>query len=406
MKKLAIFCIPLLGTLLFSCQNGSPASTSSSNKTITEGANPETQKPNTDIASAFKGQTRIQGVYTSTPYTVEIINENLGRPWAVIQLPDSRFLITDKNGWMNLVTLDGKSSHKIEGLPAVDSKGQGGLLDVALDPDFNNNKTIYWSFSEPVSGGNHTSVAKGVLSTDEKTIENIEVIFRATPVYNGKLHYGSRLAFDEDGSLYVTTGERSDLPTRPLAQDGSAYLGKILRLTKDGQAVSTNKLGWKHEIYSIGHRNPQGLVFHPETKELWETEFGPLGGDEVNLIKQGINYGWPIITYGREYSGAVIGEGIGQKDGYEQPVYYWDPSISPSGIDFYTGSIEEWKNNLFIGSLSGQKIIRLVIENNKVIGEEWLLTEYGERFRDVLSGKDGNLYAVTDSGKLFRISKK
>lgn len=147
-------------------------------------------------------------------------------------------------------------------------------------------------------------------------------------------------------------------------------------------------------------------MFHPETKELWETEFGPRGGDEVNLIKPGINYGWPIITYGREYSGAVIGEGIGQKEGYEQPVYYWDPSISPSGIDFYTGSIDEWKNNLFIGSLSGQKIIRLVIENNKVIGEEWLLTEYGERFRDVLSGQDGHLYAVTDSGKLFRVSKK
>lgn len=408
MKKLALLCLPFLGALLLSCQNGTPTLGSNSSAPSLSEVNPETSSPNTDLEPAFIGQTRIKGVKTTTPYTVEVLNTDLGSPWAVIQMPDSRFLITDKEGWMYLVSQDGKTSHKIEGLPAVDSKAQGGLLDVALDPNFAQNRLIYWSYSEPVNGGNHTSVAKGSLSPDEKSIESIEVIFRATPVYDGKLHYGSRLIFDKSGALYVSTGERSDRQTRPLAQDGSAYIGKILKLTPQGDpAIATGQgKGWKPEIYSIGHRNPQGLAFHPETQDLWETEFGPRGGDELNRIEPGLNYGWPIITYGREYSGAVIGEGIAQKEGYSQPVYYWDPVVSPSGIDFYTGSIDEWKNNLFIGCLSGKKIIRLVLENQKVVGEEWLLADSGERFRDVLSAQDGHLYAVTDSGKLYKISKK
>lgn len=394
---------------LFSCKNGTPTGTDSTeNPNTISISNPETASPNTDIKPAFEGQTRIKGVKTSTPYDVIVISENLGRPWGIINLPDGRFLVTEKSGFFYIISQDGKTQNKVTGIPAVDAKGQGGLLDVALDPDFANNRMIYWSFSEPYTGGNHTAVAKGKLSADEKTIENPAVIFRATPTYDGRLHYGSRLVFDKDGNLFVSTGERSDLATRPLAQDQNTYLGKILKITKDGKPAPGNPqiAGWKPEIYSTGHRNPQGTAIHPLTGELWEAEMGPRGGDEINLIKPGKNYGWPTITYGEEYSGLTIGEGIGQKPGLEQPVYYWDPSISMSGIDFYTGNINEWKNNLMIGCLSGQKIIRLVIENNKVVGEEWLLGDKGERFRDVLSAKDGNLYAVTDSGKLYKLSKK
>lgn len=407
-----IIYIPLLSLCIatISCKNGNhTASDNTDTETPVSGSqNPETGSPNTDIKPAFTGQTRIAGVKTSTPYNVDVITQNLGKPWGIINLPDGRFLVTEKTGFIHLISKDGKNVTKITGLPAVDSKGQGGLLDVALDPDFQNNRMIYWSYSEPYTGGNHTAVAKGKLSANETSIENPTVIFRATPTYNGDKHYGSRLIFDKDGNLFVSTGERSDLATRTLAQDQNTYLGKILKITKDGKPAPGNPqiAGWKPEIYSTGHRNPQGTAIHPVTGELWDAEMGPRGGDEINLIKPGKNYGWPTITYGEEYSGLTIGEGIGQKAGLEQPVYYWDPSISMSGIDFYTGNIDEWKNNMMLGCLSGQKIIRLVIENNKVTGEEWLLADKGERFRDVLSGNDGNLYAITDSGKLYRISRK
>ena len=309
---------------------------------------------------------------------------------------------------MNILSADGQTMSKVEGFPTVDSKAQGGLLDVALDPDFKNNRMIYWTFSEPVSGGNHTAVGKGKLSGDEKTIESPQVIFRATPTYDGKLHYGSRLVFDKDGNLFVSTGERSDLETRPLALNTMAYLGKVLKMTKDGKPAAGNPfLGnskYKPEIYTYGHRNPQGLAMDAKG-QLWEAEMGPKGGDEVNLIQPGKNYGWGDVTYGLEYSGKKINAGTTQKEGTEQPVYYWDPSISMSGITFYTGNMDEWKNNLMLGCLSGEKIIRLVIENNKVVGEEWLLEDKKERFRDVLNGQDGNLYGITDSGKMYKISK-
>lgn len=368
-------------------------------------SNPETAARNTEIAPVVENQFRVPGVKTQTPYKVEILNTNLGRPWGIIHLPDGRFLITEKSGFLNIVSADGLKTQQIKGLPPVDNKGQGGLLDVALDPDFETNRMIFWSFSEPVNGGNHTSVAKGKLSADETKIENPHVIFRALPVYDGDKHYGSRLIFDAQGNLFVSTGERSDMATRPMAQDNSTYLGKIIKIDKNGNsAVEKPRKGWQAEIYSTGHRNPQGTDIHPITGDLWVAEMGPKGGDEVNLVEPGKNYGWPIITYGEEYSGKKVGDGFGQKDGLEQPVYFWDPSVSPSGIAFYTGKIAEWKNNLMIGCLSGQKIIRLVIEDNKVTGEEWLLTDQNERIRDVMNGNDGNLYAITDSGKLLKIS--
>ena len=266
---------------------------------------------------------------------------------------------------------------------------------------------IFFSFSEPVSGGNHTAVGKGKLSADEKNIENPTVIFRATPTYDGRLHYGSRLVFDKDGNLFVSTGERSDFQTRAFAQKQYSYLGKVLKITTDGKPApgNPNISGWKPEIYSTGHRNPQGMALD-EKGQLWEAEMGPRGGDELNLIQPGKNYGWGDVTYGIEYSGKKINNGTTQKAGTEQPVYYWEPSISMSGITFYTGNISEWKNNLFLGCLGGEKIIRLVINDNKVIGEEWLLEDKKDRIRDVLNGNDGNLYAVSDSGKLYKISKK
>lgn len=412
--KNSILKIVAVCSLLFlaSCSGNSQPTTSINNpvKGNNSASNPETTEPNSPTYQpAFEGQTRVEGVKTKTAYQVEVINSNLGKPWGITNLPDGRFLITEKSGFMNIVSADGKLVTKVEGFPTVDAKAQGGLLDVALDPDFKNNKIIYWTFSEPVTGGNHTSVGKGTLSDDEKTIENPQVIFRATPTYDGKLHYGSRLVFDKDGTLFVSTGERSDLETRPLAQSTTAYLGKVLKITKEGKPAPDNPFigssKYKPEIYSYGHRNPQGLALD-EKGQLWEAEMGPKGGDEVNLIQPGKNYGWGDVTYGIEYSGKKVGAGIQQKDGTEQPVYYWDPSISMSGITFYTGNMEEWKNNMIVGCLSGEKLIRLVIKNNKVVGEEWLLEDKKERFRDVLNGSDGNLYGITDSGKLYKISKR
>lgn len=410
MKCLSIRTLSFLGIIFLVSCTGNSKTTVAAQETTVNGIlpNPETSDKNSpEYQPAFAGQTRVPGVKTTTPYQVEVINSDLQKPWGIINLPDGRFLITSKTGYLNIVSADGKTISKVEGLPKVDDKGQGGLLDVALDPDFATNRMIFWTFSEPVSGGNHTAVAKGKLSADEKMIENPTVIFRATPTYDGDKHYGSRLAFDKEGYLFVSTGERSDRETRPYAQKQDSYLGKILKITKDGKPApgNPNLAGWKPEIYSTGHRNPQGMAIDHKG-QVWDAEMGPRGGDEINLIQPGKNYGWGDVTYGIEYSGKKINNGTTKKEGTEQPVYYWDPSISMSGITFYTGNIEEWKNNMMIGCLSGQKIIRLVIENNKVVGEEWLLTDKNDRIRDVLNGQDGNLYAVSDSGKLYKISKK
>lgn len=371
----------------------------------------ETKPANTDYKPAFTGQTRIAGVKTKTPYEVTVLTSDLKSPWGVTSLPDGRLLITEKEGALRIATVSGQLSAPITGIPKVNPAGQGGLLGIRVDPDFSTNRIVYWVFSESLPEGNLTSVAKGKLAADEKTIEGTTVIYRATPAYKGTLHYGGRIVFDKNGNLIISTGERSDLETRPQAQHLNSALGKVLRITKEGKPVDgnsfTGQADKRPEIYSYGHRNVQGLAFHPGTGDLWETEFGPRGGDEVNRIEPGKNYGWPIITYGIEYSGPKVGEGIQQKEGLEQPVYYWDPVLSPSGITFYSGnSIPEWKNNLFVGGLSGMHIARLVIENNKVVGEERLLVSEEQRFRDITEGKDGALYTVTDNGRLYRIHKK
>ena len=371
----------------------------------------ETEAANTTYPPAFEGQTRIAGIQTNTAYKVEVLDKTLNKPWGIATLPDGRFLITEKKGTMRIASATGTVGEPITGIPEVNSGGQGGLLGLCIDPSFDQNRMVYWVFSEQLPEGNLTAVAKGRLAADEKTIENATVIFRATPAHPSNLHYGGRILFSKEGHLYISTGERSDRETRPLAQDLNAGLGKIIRITTDGKPVDGNPFigtaNARPEIYSYGHRNVQGIAFHPETGDLWENEFGPRGGDEVNLIKAGKNYGWPDITYGLEYSGEKVGDAIQQKPGMEQPVYYWDPVISPSGMTFYNADIiPEWKNNLFIACLSGNHICRLVIANNKVTGEERLLVEEGQRFRDITQGKDGALYTVTDEGRLYRIAKK
>jgi glucose/arabinose dehydrogenase len=370
----------------------------------------ETKKPNSDYKPAFSGQTRIRRVKTTTPYNVEKIASKLGSPFAIVAMPDGRLMVTIKSGYMEIHDKNGALVKKITGFPAVVFDGQGGLLDVTFDPNFANNKIIYWTFSEKYSPGNLTSVAKGKLNEAAGAVENVSVIFRATPALNSNLHFGGRLVFDKDGNLFVSAGERSILEGRAQAQKLESHLGKVFKITPDGKPAPGNPFlhtaGAMPEIYSYGHRNPQGLDIDPATGELWEAEFGPRGGDEVNLIHAGKDYGWPIITYGIEYSGEKIGDAIQQKAGMEQPVYYWDPVISPSGICFYSGNaIPEWKNNLFIASLSGQHVDRLVIKNNKVVGEERLLVDKDSRFRDV-TYLNNMLYAITDDGDIYRISKK
>lgn len=370
----------------------------------------ETKDPNSNYQPAFAGQTRISGIKTTTAYESKVLSEGLEKPWGITSLPDGRFLITEKEGTMRIASADGTLSEAITGLPKVNSAKQGGLLGLTIDPSFSENRMVYWTFSENTDGKNLTAVAKGRLADDEKTIENAQVIYRATPAHESTLHYGGRILFDKTGNIIFSTGERSVLETRPQAQDLNSSLGKIIRITPDGKAAPGNPFEGRSdarpELYSYGHRNVQGLALHPVTGDLWETEFGPRGGDEVNLIKPGKNYGWPTITYGIEYSGEKIGDSIQQKEGMQQPVYYYDPVISPSGITFYSGNnIPEWENNLFISALSGSHIARLVIEGDKVIGEERLLADESQRFRDITQGKDGALYAVTDQGRLYRIGK-
>lgn len=394
-----------------SCVNGS---SSDPNSAAVQDTIPpvETKAPNSNFPSAFEGQTRVKGMQTTTEYDVSIITEGLNSPWGIAVLPDNRILVTEKEGVLRIVDSKGNLSEAITGLPQVDTEGQGGLLGILLDPDFANNRMLYWAFTHKEPEGNQTAVAKGRLSDDYKVVENSSIIYKANPLYKGKLHYGGRLLFDKTGHIILTTGERSDAEIRSQAQNLKSAIGKIIRITTDGKPAADNPFVGNPdalpEIYSYGHRNPQGIAFHPQTGDLWETEFGPRGGDELNRIESGKNYGWPIITYGIEYSGEQIGSpAIQQQEGMEQPVYYWDPVLSPSGITFYTGTaIPEWENNLFIGGLSSTHIARLAIQNNKVIGEERILATLGQRFRDIIQGNNAELYTITDSGKLYKIAKK
>jgi len=355
----------------------------------------ETKPGFANYKPASPGITRVAGAKTTTPYKVEKIANRLGNPFAIVAMPDGRLMVTLKAGTMEIHDKNGVLVKKITGLPQVVYAGQGGLLDVAFDPAWTGNKIIYWSYSEKYESGTVTAVAKGKLNEAEGKVDDISVIFRATPATKGNLQFGSRLVFDKNGDLFVSVGEKFAPEVRVQAQDLNSYLGKIIKITKAG----------KPEIISYGHRNPEGLDINPATGDLWESEFGPHGGDEINHIRPGKNYGWPVITYGLEYSGEKVGEGIQQKAGMEQPVYYWDPVVSPSGICFYNGDgIPEWKNNLFVACLSGQHVDRLIIRNNKVVGEERLLTDKNQRFRDV-AYSNNVLYAITDDGDIYKVER-
>ncbi len=406
--KIAALLVILFLALSASCDKNK----NSNVKEVSEDKLPpvETQKPNTSYQPAFEGQTRVSGVKTKTPYEVVTLTSELDNPWAVVELPDGRLAITEKGGSMRIATKDGSVSNKIKGFPEVDDRNQGGLLDVAPAPDFESSRVLYFSFAEKTPKGSLTAVGKGSLSDDESVIKNFTIIYRAIPYFDNSMHFGSRLVFDKEGNIFLSTGERSSLETRYNSQKLETAHGKVIHITPEGKPVEGNPFinqpGALPEIFSYGHRNPQGLDIHPTTGELWLSEMGPRGGDEINLIKPGKNYGWPTITYGIEYNGNTIGEGITQNAEMEQPVYYWDPVLSPSGMTFYSSKvIPEWENNLFIGGLSSKHISRLVIQNNKVVGEERLLVDENERIRDVGESTDGSLFAVTDSGKLLRISK-
>lgn len=394
--------------------NNTASNTSSNTAIVTDTvAKPpvETRAPNTDYKPAFAGQTRIGAVTTKTNYEGKAISTGLTRPWGITTLPDGRLLITEKGGTMRIATTTGQLSEAITGIPPVSSGGQGGLLGITTDPDFASNRTLYWVFSESTPEGNVTAVAKGTLAPDEKSIQNATVFYRALPAYPNNLHFGGRVLVDRSGNLIITSGERSDLATRPQAQQLNSGFGKIIRITKEGQPAAgnpfLNQSGARPEIYSYGHRNPQGIAFHPETGDLWESEMGPRGGDEINIIQPGKNYGWPTIGYGIEYNGQKVGAGITQQAGMEQPIYYWDPVLSPSGMTFYSGdAVPEWRNNIFQTGLNSKHIARLVIQNNRVTGEERFLANENQRFRDITQGKDGALYAITDEGRLYRIGKQ
>ncbi len=411
MKRYLITLI--VNSLILACSCNKKGKTESPAESIpTDPNNPpvETLAPNANYKSAFTGQTRISSVKTTTAIQSKILTSSLISPWGIASLPDGRFLVTEKVGQMRIVSSTGTVGEAITGIPAVNASGQGGLLGLCLDPAFVSNRMVYWSFSEPNASGNLTAIAKGRLANNEQAMENVTVIFRSSPGYSGVNHYGGRVIFDTNGNLFVSTGERSDNVTRAQAQLTSASIGKVIRITKNGQAVIGNpfigQAGVIPELYSIGHRNPQGLARHPVTGDIWQSEHGPRGGDELNRIQPGANYGWPIITYGLEYSGQPVLTGIQQREGMTQPVYYWDPVVSPSGMTFYSGNrIPEWQNNLFIGALSGMHIVRLVITDNRVTGEERLLRSENQRFRDITQGIDGALYAITDQGRLYRIDR-
>jgi glucose/arabinose dehydrogenase len=335
------------------------------------------------------------------------VARGLANPWAVAFLPDGRFLVTERAGRLRIVERDGRLGEPVAGLPAVDAGGQCGLLDVVLDPKFAENALVYWSYAEAGEGGNSTAVARGKLQGNRMV--EVQKIFSQQPKVSSTLHCGSRLVFARDGRLFVVLGDR--FSRKDDAQTLDNHLGKVVRIEADGKVPADNPFvgtpGAKPEIWSLGHRNMQGAALHPQTGELWASEHGPQGGDELNRVLAGRNYGWPLLTYGRNYgTGTRIGE-EGPKPGFEQPLKVWLPlSVAPSGMVFLTSDrYPGWKGNLFLGTLRGETLLRLELDGNGVVNEERLLGRANSRIRDVRQGPDGYLYVLTDSadGQLLRL---
>jgi len=348
----------------------------------------------------------------ASPFKVETVVSGLEHPWGMAFLPDGRILVTERAGRLRIVEQGKLLASPVAGLPAIESIGQGGLLDIVLHPDYQNNGWLYFSYAEPAEGfftnDYGTAVARAKL--DGNRLTDLQVIFSMNIKSSGGRHFGSRLLFDRDNYLYITTGDRGE---RDRAQALDDHAGSVIRLHDDGRIPADNPFvntaGARTEIYSYGHRNPQGMALHPTTGEVWLHEHGPQGGDEINRILPGRNYGWPVITYGENYgTGTRIGEGT-HKPGMEQPLYQWTPSIAPSGMAFYTGdAFERWQGNLFVGALKFQLLVRLELDGNKIANEERLLERQLGRIRDVRNGPDGLLYLLTDAdeGAIVRLVPK
>ena len=389
-----------------------PAESESADAATSSACEPvEADPPNApDQRPAFAGQTRTCEDASGVDFEVTVVARGLEHPWAVEPLPGGDLLVTERPGRLRIVSAAGVVGEPITGLPAMDARGQGGLLDVALSPAFATDRTIFWSYAEPRPGGNGTTVARGVLAPDSRSVSDVRVLFRALPTYANNMHYGSRVAVGPDGKVYITLGERSDAPMRPQAQRLDSHLGKTIRINTDGSVPADNpfvgQAGALPEIWSTGHRNVQAAAFDAGG-QLWEVEMGTRGGDELNRVARGANYGWPVAAYGVEYSGEPIAGSATVRAGTEQPAYYWDPVIAPSGAQWYGGAaFPAWRGSLFVGSLGQRRLVRLTVEGGRVTGEEHLLADREQRVRDVREGPDGALYVVTDEddGELWRIS--
>ena len=410
MKRLSV---ALGGLVLLSAAIAFAQSRNSSPPPNTAEGKPIESRPpeKADDKPAFPGQTRAP-YRASVPYTVTVLTAALNAPWSLAFLPDGKFLVAEKSGNFRIVDGKGDISQPLSGTPAVAARGQGGLLDIALDPRFSTTHRIFFSLSEPRDNGQSgISIARASLNEAANALEDVTVIFRALPALSGATaNQGGRLAFGRDGNLFATIGDRSSSPPWDMAQKLDTHLGKIIRITQDGAPAPGNpfigKAGALPEIWSIGHRSEEGLAVDAAGR-LWETEHGPRGGDELNTPEAGKNYGWPVIVHGIDYPGTTIGEGITEKAGMEQPHYYWDPVIAPSGLAIYNANLfPQWKGSIFVGALRGMMLDHLTMQGDKVVAEEPLLVDQQSRIRDVRVGPDGDLYVLTDNGKLLKLTPK
>jgi glucose/arabinose dehydrogenase len=345
-------------------------------------------------------------------FAVDEIASGLQHPWGLAFLPDARMIVTEKPGRLRIITDDGKVGPALKGVPKVDARGQGGLLDVTVDPQFAANRFVYLTFSEPGKvGENSTAALRGKLSDDNSALEEATVIFSQRPKVASTGHFGSRLVFDEKGNILISLGERQQERFRGQAQDLASHLGKVVRIKPDGSVPAGNPFASKAEalpeIWTYGHRNVQAAAINPASGELWTIEHGPRGGDEINIDRPGLNFGWPLVSYGVNYDGTPVNEGKQTIEGVTPPIYQWTPVIAPSGMIFYSGNaFPDWKGNLFVGGLAATSLVRLELQGDRVVHEERLLTSLGHRIRDVAQAPDGKIHVITDEddGKVLRLA--